>query len=182
MNCNLIAVMIKFVNRLRIRDFLSTCTQIISGAGFFMFYDKIYPYILVFIQLSCLVYILVSGPLVASGYAGIFIECLGIFLGVYAIFVMKIGNFNISSKPKKSGKLVTSGPYTFIRHPMYTAQLLALLPLVIDDFSYLRLATLLSLLIVLLLKVSYEEQSLKLKFDQYKSYSESTKKLIPFIF
>lgn len=147
-----------------------------------MFYDKIYPYLLVVVQLFCLVYILASGPLVANGYAGIFIECLGIFLGVYAIFVMKIGNFNISSQPKKSGKLVTSGPYNFIRHPMYTAQLIAVLPLIIDDFSYLRLAAILSLLIALLLKVNYEEQSLKLKFEQYQSYSDRTKKLIPFIY
>lgn len=147
-----------------------------------MFYDKIYPYTLVVIQLSCLIYILVSGPLVASGYAGIFIECLGVFLGVYAIFIMRIGNFNISSKPKKSGKLVTSGPYNFIRHPMYIAQLIAVLPLVIDNFTWLRLAVFLCLLIGLLLKVSYEEQSLRLKFEQYISYADKTKKLIPFIY
>lgn len=147
-----------------------------------MFYDKIYPYLLVVAQLSCLVFILVSGPLVASGYAGIFIECLGVFLGIYAILVMRVGNFNISSIPKESGKLVTSGPYTFIRHPMYTAQLIAVLPLVIDDFSWLRLVVFLCLLLTLLLKISFEEKSLQLKFEQYKNYSAKTKKLIPYIF
>lgn len=33
---NQVVVMIKFADRLRIRDFLSTCTQIISGAGFYV--------------------------------------------------------------------------------------------------------------------------------------------------
>ncbi len=147
-----------------------------------MFYDKIYPYILVAIQISCLVYILVSGPLLASGYAGIFIESMGFFLGILAIFVMKIGNFNISPRLKENGKLVTNGPYSFIRNPMYLAQLVALLPLVIDYFSSWRLVAYMILTITLVLKIKYEEPLLKSKFEQYASYASKTKRLLPFLY
>lgn len=147
-----------------------------------MFYEKIYPYILVAIQICCLVYILISGPLLASGYAGIFIESMGLFLGILAIFVMKIGNFNISPRLKENGKLVTNGPYSFIRHPMYLAQLVALLPLVIDYFSWLRLGAFAILTITLVLKIKYEESLLRLKFKQYPTYANKTKRLIPFIY
>lgn len=147
-----------------------------------MFYNKIYPYLLVTIQLCCLAYVLMTGPKIASGYAGIFIESLGVFLGFYAIFVMRIGNFNISPLPKDSGKMITSGPYNVIRHPMYTAQLVALLPLVIDYFNWWRLAILLLLLLNLLLKINYEERLLKSKFPEYAIYALKTKKLLPYIY
>jgi len=147
-----------------------------------MFYEKIYPYILVTIQLSCLTYIAVSGPLLASGYAGIFVESTGIFLGIFAIYINGIGNFNVTPKIKENGQLITTGPYGFIRHPMYSAQLIAVLPLIIDHFNYWRFASLLLLLFVLLLKVKYEERSLKVKFKEYADYTSRTKRLIPFIY
>lgn len=132
--------------------------------------------------MSCIVYLLVSGPILASGYAGIFIESLGVFLGLLAIFIMKIGNFNITSRLKVNGKLVTSGPYSFIRHPMYLAQLLALLPLVVDFFSWWRLGAFVLLSIVLLMKIRYEEASLRLRFAEYTAYMMRTKRLLPFIY
>jgi len=147
-----------------------------------MFYNKIYPYILVVVQLFCLVFVLTSAPVLAKGYSGILIESLGVFLGVYAIFEMKISNLNISSRLKKNGFLVTSGPYSFIRHPMYSAQVIAILPLVIDYFDWYRLGATIVLIIALLLKIRYEEKLLREKFPDYKAYASHTKRLIPYIY
>lgn len=147
-----------------------------------MFYEKIYPRLLVVIQLSCLVFIAVTGPLVASGYAGILVESAGVFLAIVAIYSNGLGNFNITPIPKQGGRLVTSGPYRLIRHPMYTAQLVAVLPLVIDHFTYLRLAAILTLFFVLLLKIHYEEKALKQAFKEYEAYIARSKKLVPFIY
>lgn len=147
-----------------------------------MFREKIYPYLLVFSQLASLVYILTSEPALATGYAGILIESTGIFLGILAIFNMGIGNFNITPKNKNDGQLVTHGIYKLIRHPMYFAQLVALLPLVIDYYSFIRLAVYFVLIITLLLKIDFEEVHLTEHFDGYSNYRKITKKLIPFIY
>jgi protein-S-isoprenylcysteine O-methyltransferase Ste14 len=147
-----------------------------------MFYDKVYPYILVVIQLSCLVFVLVTAPLLAKDYAGILTESLGLFLGVYAIFEMKIGNLNITSRLKKDGFLVTTGPYSFIRHPMYSAQVIAIIPLVMDYFSYYRLGAIILLVFALLLKIRYEEKLLREKFPEYAAYASRTKRLIPYVY
>ncbi len=144
-----------------------------------MIKEKIYPYFLVFIQLSCLVFIAVSGPVLAKGTNGMLIESAGVFLAVVAIFTMKPGNFNITPRIKQNGILITSGPYRLIRHPMYLAQIIAVLPLVVDYFSWYRLAAILLLTVDLLVKIVYEEKRLQNYFPDYANYARKTKKLIP---
>lgn len=146
------------------------------------FKEKIYPYLLTTIQLSSLVYLLISAPAIARDYGGILIESAGIFLGLLAIFQMGIGNFNIIPQIKKDGILVTTGIYSVIRHPMYLAQLVAVLPLIIDYFSYFRLAVWFILLVDLLIKIQYEEKRLLAHFEGYAKYKMNSKKLIPFIY
>lgn len=144
--------------------------------------SKLYPYFLVTIQLGCLLYILVSGPVISNNAAGLLIECAGIFLALLAIYVIKINNFNITPTVKQNSELITSGPYRIIRHPMYIAQLIAALPLVIDYFSWPRFIAFLILLIILLVKIEYEEKLLIAHFPDYMAYKERTSKLIPYVY
>ncbi len=143
---------------------------------------NIYPSILTSLQLISLVYILISGPVIADSINGFLVEIAGIFLGVLAIIIMKPGNFNIRPLIKKGGVLVTNGPYRIIRHPMYTAQIIALTPLIIEYFTYYRLIAILMLTIVLLVKIEFEEKLLIEHFKDYSEYIKKTKKLIPFIY
>lgn len=146
------------------------------------FTENIYPTILVFIQLCSLVFLLVSGPVIANGVAAFLLEITGVFLGLLAIYVMGLGNFNIRPIVKNNGVLISSGPYRIIRHPMYLAQVLVVVPLVCESFTYWRLAVLLLLVIVLTVKIEYEEKRLLIHFLGYKDYKKTTKKVIPFIY
>jgi protein-S-isoprenylcysteine O-methyltransferase Ste14 len=65
---------------------------------------------------------------------------------------------------------------------MYLALLLATLTLVVDSFSTLRLILWLTLLIDLIVKLSYEERLLVAAWDEYHGYMKKTKRLIPFLF
>ncbi len=146
------------------------------------FKEKIYPSLLVFIQLGSLVFLLVSGPVIADSVSCFLVEMTGVFLGLLSIYVMGLGNFNIRPIVKESGVLVTSGPYGIIRHPMYLAQVIAVVPLVCESFSYWRLAVLLLLIIVLTVKTEYEEKRLLKHFDGYANYVKISKKVIPYIY
>ncbi len=144
--------------------------------------NRILPYVFVLVQFLCLGLIAITGPLIASNPVLLAAELLGIFLGLWAILVMRIGNFNVTPTVMAGAKLVEGGPYRFIRHPMYAALLLVTLPLVLDSFSLLRLSIWIVLLVDLVLKLRHEEQLLASEVEGYKGYVTRTRKILPLIF
>jgi len=145
-------------------------------------YNLWLPYLLVTFQLSALGYIALSGPVISKTWYGLLIETAGVALAIWAIMVMR-SNANVAPIPKKNGVLITSGPYRFIRHPMYTAQVMAVIPLVIEHKTDLRLTALIILIVTLLFKLHYEEKRLVKHFGQpYKAYQQVSKKVLPYIF
>ena len=144
--------------------------------------NKILSYIFVIVQFVSIGAIAITAPILASSPLLLLIEILGLGIGFWAILTMRIGNFNITPDTKPGARLVTSGPYRYIRHPMYLSLLVTTLPLIVDHFSVPRLAVWLVLLADLLLKLSYEEKMLSGQDFGYSEYSERTKRIVPFVF
>lgn len=138
--------------------------------------------IFVLIQFTCLAVIGVTGPLLPTNPVLMGIEFFGIGLGIWAIVSLRIGHFNITPDPFKWSRLVTTGPYRYIRHPMYLSLLLVTLPLLINDFDSFRLVIWLILLIDLLLKLNYEEKLLSNMLAGYDQYRQRSARLIPYVY
>jgi protein-S-isoprenylcysteine O-methyltransferase Ste14 len=75
--------------------------------------------------------------------------------------------------------LVTSGPYRFVRHPMYAGGLLIALGEVWLRFSPLVLGLNLVFLAAQLVRLRYEEDLLARTFPEYAAYRKRTSALIP---
>lgn len=104
-----------------------------------------------------------------------------LILGIWPVIIMK---FRVSIFPevKKNQKLYRSGPYKYIRHPMYTALLLFCAGYILNNNSLFLTTLYLTLVITLTFKSSHEEKLLEEKFSEYKSYKKDTRRFIPFIF
>lgn len=78
-------------------------------------------------------------------------------------------------------RLVTNGPYRFVRHPGYSAYLLMVLGVAVRFASLVAFAALiLFLLSGLLYRMNVEERLLVEVFcDMYRQYQNRTKRLIP---
>jgi protein-S-isoprenylcysteine O-methyltransferase Ste14 len=111
---------------------------------------------------------------------GATIFAAGLALAVWAR--VHIGrNWGMPTTQKVEPELVTSGPYRFVRHPIYTGLLFALLGTTL-------LTSLLGLLVVAILAAYFvhsatvEERNLTATFPAaYPAYKTRTKMLIPFV-
>jgi len=139
-------------------------------------------YLFVIVQIVSLGLITITGPLFSENRWLLFVEMMGLGLGIWSIIIMRPGNFNITPDPLSWSKLVKAGPYRTIRHPMYLALLLTTLPLIITSFSIFRLSIWIMLLLDLVLKINYEEKLLLEAVDGYEIYLNESHKIIPFVY
>ena len=138
-------------------------------------------YVYVGIQFVCLALLIATGPWIASSLEFLVLEMLGIFFGFWALLTMKLRNLSVLPEIKPNSFLQTGGPYRWVRHPMYSALLLVMLVLVLEEFTYWRGLVWLILSLDLFLKLQYEEELLVNKFFEYRVYQSKTSKLIPWI-
>jgi len=83
---------------------------------------------------------------------------------------------------QKVQKVITTGPYSYVRHPMYTSVLMmfGIMPLALG--SYWGLIPLPFLILSIVLRVLDEEKMLCEELEGYKDYMQRTKyRIIPFI-
>lgn len=87
-----------------------------------------------------------------------------------------------SPLPKEEGSLIISGPYRYVRHPIYGGVILILLgtSLFLDSVSGSAFAAL--LIPYFWMKSSYEERQLRIRFPGYQAYQQVVhRRLIPFV-
>jgi protein-S-isoprenylcysteine O-methyltransferase Ste14 len=133
------------------------------------------------VQLGCIAYLMLTGPWLVA-WPWIWFEIAGVYLGAWTLWTFRLGNLRAAPEPSHNAKLVTRGPYRFIRHPMYAAVLLITLACVSNRLTPLRGVVWLILAADLIAKLRYEEGLLAKRFPEYAAYQRRTKRLVPFLF
>ena len=142
---------------------------------------SLYPKTLVFLQFSIIGLMVLLSKGFFSSILGVAIFIVGAIVGLWALTHNQLGNFNIQPKLREGSKLITTGIYALVRHPMYTSVIVMMLGFLVSTVSKIEIFLWLMLIIVLLLKAKKEE-SLWLEHDEaYESYKKSTKLFIPYI-
>lgn len=103
--------------------------------------------------------------------------------GIYWLFSSIGNNITPTSATRKEHKLVTSGPYRWVRHPLYTigSTLFVSFGLIADNWFIAALGLL--AFILMAIRTPKEEASLIEKFgDEYRNYMKTTGAFLPKLF
>ncbi len=106
---------------------------------------------------------------------------IGVLIALLALIQL---NKNLSPfpTPKSEGKLIRTGLYKLVRHPIYSGILIGLGGFAVFTSSGYRVIICLGLYLLFKVKTEYEEKLLVKKFPEYGVYREKTGKFFPKIF
>ncbi len=96
---------------------------------------------------------------------------------ILIIFSLKELGKSISPmpRPKQNSKLITSGIYTILRHPMYYSLIVISIGFFMKSFTIYNLILTILLMFIISNKIKIEEEHLTKKFIKYNSYKKEVK-------
>jgi protein-S-isoprenylcysteine O-methyltransferase Ste14 len=117
----------------------------------------------------------------ASSIVGVMLMLLG--AGLLVAGLVYLGNgLTPLPYPKEEGKLIQTGPYSLVRHPMYCGGLIFSIGWALYVQGWLTLGYVVILFVFLDVKSRREERWLVEKFSTYAAYQRRVRKLIPFVY
>lgn len=107
--------------------------------------------------------------------AGVILIAVGTVLSI--LVLARLGrSFSIVPQARQ---LVTTGPYAYVRHPLYLCEEIAVIGAALVHFSALAVLILVVQWIFQLRRMVNEERLLKTHFPEYASYAATTPRIIP---
>ena len=103
-------------------------------------------------------------------------------LAAWTLMHNRPGNFNISPVPKLWSVFVSTGPYQWIRHPMYTSLLMGTGALALTSIPFFGWVAWSVLALILLLISILEERWMREQNPGYCHYARESHRFLPWIF
>lgn len=134
-----------------------------------------------FILVLAMAGLFIQDSLLASGYIAITIQLMAVGLMIWARITFGKRSFHAAANPTAGG-LVTTGPYGYIRHPIYAAILYFLWAAVFSHLSVINFILGAIGVIGVSIRIYSEEHLIIQQYPEYVDYAARTKRVIPFLF
>lgn len=132
-------------------------------------------------QVAVLVWMVLSDSLVGRGAVAQAIQVLAILLMAWARVTFGARSFHASAGPTE-GQLVTTGPYAFLRHPIYAAIVVFTLSALLSNWRWENGVAVMVILAATVIRVESEEQLLREKYPAYTDYARRTSRILPVVY
>lgn len=133
------------------------------------------------LMVAVLAGLMLTGQLFHPSPAVIAIQLAGLALMVWARITFGRRSFHAAADPTGGG-LVTTGPYRYIRHPIYTAACLIVWPAPLAYRSPLAIALAALLTVGAVIRMLFEERMVTERYPEYRDYAARTRRMVPFLF
>jgi protein-S-isoprenylcysteine O-methyltransferase Ste14 len=132
---------------------------------------------------------MVAGMLLLLATGGFFsphpvviaVQILGLCLMIWARKTFGLRSMHATASPTEGG-LVTSGPYRYLRHPIYASALYIAWAGALGNFSPAHLAFALMAFAGAYCRIICEESLVRTRYPEYDEYARKTKRFIPYFF
>ena len=124
--------------------------------------------------------LLLMRTLFAHGTLPISLQALAGGLMLWARVTFGARSFHAGANPTEGG-LVTTGPYRFVRHPIYSAILLFVWAGVASHGAIIGILTAIVATAAIAVRIGTEEVLVVERYPQYAEYARRTKQIIPFV-
>lgn len=115
-------------------------------------------------------------------FAGLLMYVSGFLIMHYAQYYLG-SQFSVEVMIQENHKLITSGPYKYVRHPRYLGIFIFMTGISMIFLSLISLLFSLLTLFILLWRIGDEEKMMAGEFgDEWKKYSDNSYKLFPFVY
>ena len=108
------------------------------------------------------------------------IQILAVSLMVWARVTFGWRSFHAAGTPTEGG-LVTTGPYKYVRHPIYAAVLYFAWTGVLSHLSVMNIALGICAIGGAVLRMVVEETLVATRYPEYEAYANRTARVIPFL-
>jgi len=133
------------------------------------------------LSVAALAVIVLTKSLLANEPVAIAVQVAAILFFLWARLTMGWRSFHATANPLESARLVTTGPYGLVRHPIYVALWAFAWAGVADHLSMLSAAMGILVAAGLLARMVLEEDFLLSRFPEYAAYAKRTKRIVPFV-
>jgi len=130
------------------------------------------------VMIAALVALFMIGALFSWSPVVITIQVLALLLMLWARVTFGLRSFHAAANPTAGG-LVTTGPYHYIRHPIYTAALLFTWSGALSHLSPASLGLAVAMTAGAAVRMWCEEQLVTVTYPEYRDYAKLTKRVIP---